>query len=333
MKLFIRALLLPILFSIFTVAQTAPTALLHRPSISGSQIVFTYGDDLWVASRDGGPAHPLTTGTGTKTDPFFSPDGKWIAYSGTYEGNTDVYVMPAGGGVPQRLTYHPGADNVVGWTPDSSAVLFRSGRNSYSRFARLFTIALTGGLPHELPLPEGEMGSFSSDGKHLAYVPFWNWGPTTAWKRYRGGTTARIWIARLSDSHVEEIPRDNSNDFDPMWVGDKIYFLSDRSGPVSIFVFDTRSKKVDPVLHGADTDIKWASAAPDAIVYEQLGVLRKLDLRTMKNAELKVAVAGDLPSLRPHFEKVGERVSNYGISPTGVRAVFEAHGEILTVPA
>ena len=333
MKIFVRAWLILILFTLFASAQNAPTALLHKPSISSSEIVFSYGDDLWAASRDGGAAHPLTTGSGIKADPFISPDGKWIAYSGTYEGNTDVYVMPIAGGVPKRLTFHPGADNVVGWTPDSSAVLFRSGRNSYSRFARLFTVNLSGGLEHELPLPEGEMGSFSPDGKHLAYVPWWNWAPNTAWKRYRGGTTARIWIARLSDSHVEQIPRDNSNDFDPMWLGDKIYFLSDRSGPVSLFVYDTKSKKVDPVLPGTETDIKWASAAPDAIVYEQLGSLRKLDLRTMKNADLRFAVAGDLPSLRPHFEKVGDRISGYNISPTGVRAVFEAHGEILTVPA
>ncbi len=333
MKTLVRALLLCIFFSLFAVAQSTPAALLHKPSISESEIVFTYGDDLWAAPRDGGAAHPLTTGSGIKTDPFISPDGKWIAYSGTYEGNTDVYVMAVGGGVPKRLTFHPGADNVVGWTPDSSAVLFRSARNSYSRFTRLFTVNLSGGLEHEIPLPEGVMGSFSPDGKSLAYVPAFAIGPPTAWKRYRGGQTSRIWIARLSDSKVEEVPRDNSNDFEPMWVGDKVYFLSDRSGPVSLFVYDTRSKKVDPLLPGATSDVKWASATSDTIVYEQLGSLHKLDLRTMKNAELKFAVAGDLPSLRPRFEKVGAHIENYAISPTGVRAAFEAHGEILTVPA
>ncbi len=334
MKAIVRALLLlSIFFPLFVFAQTTPTALLHKPSIGTSEIVFTYGDDLWAGPRDGGAAHPLTTGPGTKTDPFLSPDGRWIAYTGAYDGNTDVYVMPSAGGVPKRLTFHPGADVVVGWTPDSSAVLFRSARNSYSRFSRLFTVGLAGGLPQEVPLPEAEMGSFSPDGKFLAYVPVWNRGPGTAWQRDRGGRTGRIWIARLSDSHVEEVPRDNSNDFDPMWLGDKVYFLSDRSGPVSLFVYDTRSKKVDPVLSGVNWDITRASAAPDTIVYEQLGSLRKLDLRTMKNAELNFAVAGDLPSLRPRFEKVGERIQNYALSPTGVRAVFEAHGEVLTVPA
>ena len=312
---------------------TAQTALLHHPAVNSNQLVFTYGDDLWSGPRDGGAAHPLTTGEGTKTTPFLSPDGKWIAYSGTYDGNTDVYVMPAEGGVPKRLTFHPGADVVQGWTPDSQGVLFRSGRNSYSRFTRLFTVSLAGGLPHELPLPEGEMGSFSPDGKFIAYVPAWAWGPTTAWKRYRGGLAARIWIARLSDSHVEEVPRKDSNDFCPMWIGDKVYFLSDRNGPVSLFVYDTRTKKVDPLMANATADIKWASATPNEIVYEQLGALQKLDLKTLKSTELKFAVAGDLPSLRPHFEKVASHIQNYAISPTGVRAVFEARGEILTVPA
>ena len=330
MKTFVRALLVCAFVSPFAAAQTP---LLHHPSLDSSQVVFTYGDDLWSGPRDGGAAHPLTTGEGTKSDPFLSPDGKWIAYSGTYDGNTDVYVMPAAGGVPKRLTFHPGADVVQGWTPDSQAVLFRSARNSYSRVTRLFTVGLAGGLPHELPLPEGEMGSFSPDGKYLAYVPVWNWGGATAWKRYHGGRQSRIWIARLSDSHVEEVPRKDSNDFCPMWVGEKIYFLSDRSGAVSLFVYDTRSKKIDPLLPAVSSDIKWASATPDAIVYEQLGSLHKLDLKSLKNAELKFAVAGDLPSLRPHFEKVAADVENYAISPSGVRAVFEAHGEILTVPA
>src|SRR5512147_1976507 len=320
-----------LLFAI--VAQAQKALLLHRPAVSASQLVFSYGDDLWSASHDGGPAHPLTTGPGAKTEAAISPDGKWIAYTGTYDGNADVYVMPAGGGEPKRLTFHPTADHVLGWTPDSKQVLFSSSRNSYAGFDRLFTIGLDGGLPHELPLPEGVMGSFSPDGKQLAYVPVWNWQPGRAWKNYRGGRTARVWIAKLSDSSIIEIPRENnSNDFNPLWIGDKIYFLSDRNGPITMFVYDTHSKKVDQV-QPVTTDIKCASAAPGEIVYEQLGGLRRLDLRSGKSAAINVDVAGDLPSLRPHFEKVGERISNFAVSPTGVRAVFEAHGEIFTVPA
>jgi tricorn protease len=330
MKTLFRVVILCVLLG---VAAAAQTALLHKPAVGATEVVFTYGDDLWSAPRDGGAAHPLTTGPGVKTEPAISPDGRWIAFTGTYEGNTDVYVMPASGGQPKRLTFHPGADNVVGWTPDSKAVLFRSARNSYSRFTRLYTVSLDAGLPHELPLPEGVMGAFSPDGKQIAYVPAWAWGPTTAWKRYRGGLTARIWIARLSDSHVEEIPRENSNDFNPIWIGDKVYFLSDRSGPVTLFVYNTKTKKVDPVLANPAGDVKWASAAGGVIVYEKLGSLHKLDLASDKSSELKFAVAGDLPSLRPHYEKVADRIQNFGISPTGVRAVFEARGEILTVPA
>ncbi len=320
-----------LLFSIAAYAQKP--VLLHRPAVSATQLVFSYGNDLWSAARDGGAAHPLTTGTGTKTDPAISPDGKWIAYTGIYEGNTDVYVMPASGGEPKRLTYHPSADNVLGWTPDSKQVLFASNRNSYAGFQRFFTIGLDGGLPHELPLPEGVMGSFSPDGKQLAYVPVWNWQQGRAWKRYRGGRTARIWIAQLADSTIVEIPRDNnSNDYNPLWIGDKIYFLSDRNGPVTMFSYDLRSKKVDQVLP-TTTDIKCASASPQEIVFEQLGGLRRLDLKTGKAAPINIEVAADLPGLRPHYEKVSDSIINSNISPTGVRAVFEAHGEIFTVPA
>ncbi|MGB9104737.1 MAG: protease, partial [Terriglobales bacterium] len=231
------------ILSFAIVAQAQKPLLLHKPAASASQLVFSYGDDLWSAPRDGGPAHPLTTGAGTKTDAAISPDGKWIAYTGAYDGNADVYVMSASGGVPARLTFHPVADVVVGWTPDSKQVLFRSSRDSYAGFDRLFTVPLEGGLPHEIPLPEGVMGSFSSDGKRLAYVPVWNWQPGRAWKNYRGGRTARVWIAELSDSSVIEIPRENnSNDFNPLWIGEKIYFLSDRNGPITMFVYDTRSK-------------------------------------------------------------------------------------------
>lgn len=314
-------------------AAQAPSALLHAPSADRNQVVFTYGDDIWSAPRAGGDARPLTTGPGVKQTPMLSPDGNWIAYSGSYDGNTDVYVMPAAGGVPKRLTHHPAADAVVGWSPDSKQVLFRSGRNSYAGFTRLFTVGLAGGLPHELPLPEGDQASFSADASHLAYVPVTNWGSLrTAWKRYRGGRTARIWIADLKDSSTIEIPRDNSNDFDPMWVGDKIYFLSDRNGPVSLFSYDTRTKKVDQLL-SAKQDIKAASAAAGAIVYEQMGSLHVFDLQSAKSGDLNVRVAGDLPGTRPRFLRVADQIRAYNISPTGVRAVFGAHGEILTVPA
>ncbi|HYX67871.1 MAG TPA: PDZ domain-containing protein, partial [Terriglobales bacterium] len=274
----------------------------------------------------------LTTGPGIKSGPIFSPDGHWIAFTENVEGNVDVYVIPAEGGVPRRLTYHPAIDTAIGWTPDGKQVLFSSYRNSYENFPRLFTVSLEGGFPTQVPLPEAVEGSYSPDGRQLAYVPFTNWNARTAWKRYRGGLAARVWIAALADSSIVKVPREDSNDFNPLWIGDKIYFLSDRNGPVSLFAFDRGSGQVEEVLH-ADTDIKYASAGPGVIVYEQLGSLHTFDLAGGKSSELSVNVAADLPSLRPHFEKVADRIENYNISPTGQRAVFEAHGEILTVPA
>ena len=306
--------------------------LLRNPSIQGKEVVFSYSDNLWSVSAEGGNARLLTTGEGNKTNPYLSPDGKWIAFTERLDGNTDVYIMPAQGGMRKRLTFHPGPDIAVGWTPDSKAVLFQSPRNSYSRFSRLFTVSIDGGLPIELPVPEGVMGSFSPNGKYLAYVPVWDWAGGTTSKHYRGGRTARIWIAKLSDSSIERIPRDNSNDFDPMWVGDKVYFLSDRKGPVTIFSYDLRSKHITQVLPAQEQDIKWASAVPGTIVYARLGSLHKLDLASGKTSEIRVEVAGDLPALQPHFITVAREISNYDISPSGVRVAFEAHGDVLTVP-
>ena len=197
--------------------------------------MFSYAGDLWAVDRDGGDARHLTDGAGVETDPAFSPDGSLIAFTGEYDGNQDVYVMPAEGGVPRRLTYHPGADTALGWTLDGKRILFRSPRDSYStRFDRLFTIALDGGgLPEELPLPMAEEASYSPDGTKVAYVPLAR--AFDSWKRYRGGRATPIWIAELADSRIEKVPRETSNDFNPMWIGERIYFLSDRSGPVTLF--------------------------------------------------------------------------------------------------
>src|SRR5437879_5664273 len=174
-------------------AYASSPLLLQKPSLSKTHIAFAYAGDLWTVPRDGGEAHLLTSGAGIKSDPTFSPDGSMIAFSGDYDGNVDVYVMPAAGGMPRRLTYHPGVDEVVGWAPDGNSVLFRSTRNSYSRFNRLFTVSLEGGLPHELPLPTAEFGALSPDGKHIAYVPVDNNRRLSAigGKRYRGGNASR----------------------------------------------------------------------------------------------------------------------------------------------
>ncbi len=312
-------------------ADAAGPLLLQKPTVSRTHVAFVYGDDLWIVPRQGGDARRLTSGVGVETDPVFSPDGSRIAFTGQYDGNTDVYVIPAEGGEPRRLTYHPGPDHAVGWTPDGKQVLFRSQRHSYSRFTRLFTVPVTGGLPTEVPLPTAFAGSYSPDGSRLAYVPL---TPAFAsWKRYRGGRAASVLVADLADSHVEKVPRKDSNDLNPMWFGEQVYFLSDRNGPVSLFAYDTLSRQVSPALPNDGLDIKSASAGPDCIVYEQFGSLHLFDPASGQTRQIPVRVPADFPAARPHFVKAARYVQAAAPSPTGARVAFEARGEILTVPA
>ncbi|MGH9900076.1 MAG: S41 family peptidase, partial [Pyrinomonadaceae bacterium] len=311
-------------------AQGNKPLLLQKPALSKTHIAFTFAGDLWIVKREGGEAMRLTTGIGIETNPIFSPDGTMIAFAGEYDGNVDTYVVPATGGVPRRLTFHPSGDVPVAWTPDGKSILFRSARNSYVNFARFFTIPLEGGLETEIPLPMGYEASYSPDGSRLAYLPL---APAfQEWKRYRGGRTTKIWLANLSDSHVEEVPRQNSNDFNPMWIEKKIYFLSDRNGATTLFAYDTDTKKVTELIRNDGSDMKSASAGPDAIVCEQFSEIYLFDLKSGKAKKVEITLSGDLPSVRAHYEKVASSITNINISPTGVRAIFEARGEILTVP-
>ena len=311
-------------------------ALLRKPTISKTQIAFSYGGDLWIVNRNGGEARRLTSDIGIEIDPIFSPDGSMIAFTGEYDGNEDVYVIPAAGGTPKRLTSHPGSDQVVGWTRDGKRILFRSPRGSYAGFTQLYTVGLAGGLPDVLPLPMAVEGAYSPDSSEMAYVPFTNfresWQFQRGLKHYRGGTASPIWIAKLTDSSVEKVPRKNSNDSTPMWLGNKVYFLSDRDGPVSLYVYDPATKQVTLALQSNGVDIKSASAGPDAIVYEQFGSIHVFDPASGKQNAVNIQVTGDFPAVRPHYVDAGEQIENADISPTGARAVFEAHGEILTVP-
>ena len=319
------------------VAQERPL-LMQRPAMNRTQIVFSYAGDLWSVPRSGGEAVRLTTGVGLESAPAFSPDGATIAFTGEYDGNTDVYTVPAVGGVPKRLTWHPEADNVVGWTPDGKAILFSSGRSSFSFFTRLFTIEPAGGFPKEVPLPMAEYGSFSPDGAQIAYEPINQWQPD--WKRYRGGQTDRIWIAKLSDSSIEKIPQENSNDRFPIWIGERIFFLSDRgnaNGAWTLWQYDVKTKRTTQAIAPAGFDIKSASAAagatPDAIVYEQFGSLGIYDLKTGRTSKVPVRISGDLATVRGKYERTAKWISGGAISATGARALFETRGEILSVPA
>jgi tricorn protease len=326
-----RTFALLFLTSVAVIAADPTTPqLAHRPTVNGTTVVFAYAGDLWSVPRSGGEAVRLTTGTGIEDNPIFSPDGTKVAFTGEYDGNVDLFVVEAGGGVPKRLTYHPGADTNVGWTPDSKAILFRSNRTSYSRFPRLYTVPAGGGFPTELELPSAAEGSFSPDLKRIAYLP--EDTAFAAWKRYRGGRTSRIWLAYLSDRTIYRIPRENSNDWSPMWVGNKVYFLSDRGGPFTLYSYDVPSKKVTQAIPNTGYDIKSASAGPDAIVYEQFGSISLFDLKSGKTTPVKIQLSGDIATVRPSLERV-RNFSSAEISPSGVRAVFEARGEILTVPA
>jgi len=322
---------LSLFVSAICLAQNNSPLLLQKPALSRTRIVFVYAGDLWSTPREGGEAKRLTAGAGIETNPAFSPDGSQIAFTGEYDGNVDVFVIPADGGVPRRLTWHPAPDVTLGWTPDGKRILFSSPRASFSRFNELFTVGLQGGMAEKVDLPMGFEGAYSPDGTQLAYVPISR--AFTAWKRYRGGEATPIWIATLATGHIEKIPRNGSNDFNPMWAGDTVYFLSDRDGPVTLYGYNTRSKQVKRLLDNHSLDLKSASVGPGAIVYEQFGSLHLYDLKSGGTNAVTVRIDGDMPEVREHLVNVGKKLQNAHISPTGARAVFEARGDIVTVPA
>ncbi|MBL8213758.1 MAG: PD40 domain-containing protein [Bryobacterales bacterium] len=325
-------LLIPLFLFSHAAAATADPLLLQKPALSKTQIVFTWAGDLWTVSRSGGDAVRLTSGTGHETDAAFSPDGTQVAFTGEYDGNVDVFVVAAGGGVPKRLTWHPSPDRVLGWTPDGKGILFASARAAASRYEEMFRIGAEGGVEERLPFPRGTAASLAPDGQSLAYEPLSR--AFTMWKEYRGGATSRIWLGKLSDSSVTPIPRTNSNDFNPLWApGDRVYFLSDRNGPVTLFRYDVRTKQVQQAVANKGLDVKSASLGPDAIVYAQFGEIHLYDLKTGASKAVPIRVKGDMPEMRARLVNVGKRLMTPAVSPNAARAVFAARGEILTVPA
>jgi tricorn protease len=314
-------------------SDTSDTSFLHEPTIGGGRIVFVYADDLWTAKDDGSDVRRLTSHPGAESSPYLSPDGKLVAFTASYDGNLDVYVVPVEGGEPTRLTWHPGPDFVCGFRPDGS-VLFRSGRTvSTRRFEQFFTISPKGGAPEPLKIPSGHRAAYSPDGKLLAYTPLSE--RFRQWKNYRGGTASRIWVATLDTLGVEPIPQPEGrcNDTYPMFVGDIVYFLSDRSGEFNLFSYDRKSKKVEPLTRFEDFPIEAASTGDGKIVFERAGKLWSYVPGASEPKRLKLGVAADLAETRPRFAKGGEFLRAADLSPTGKRAVFEVRGEIVTVPA
>lgn len=310
------------------------TRFLHQPATSGTEVAFVYADDLWVARIDGSGLRRLTTDDGVESNPAFSPDGSLVAFSAQYDGNIDVYVVPSAGGVPKRLTWHPGADTVQGFSPDGRQVLFTSPREVFTnRYTQLFTVALDGGMPEKLPLPNADSAAFSADGKRLAYNPI---APRfEQWKQYRGGTASRISIYDRTSQNVAYIPQPPSraNDVDPMWVGSDIYFRSDRDGEFNLYVFTPGKGEVRRLTDHEDFPVLNAQAGGGKIVYEQAGYLHLFDPADRTSRRMTFGVPSDLRETRPRFVKGPTWIRNADISPSGARAVFEFRGEIVTVPA
>ncbi len=318
--------------------DTLDTKMLTRPAVSAERIVFVYANDLWTADLEGRNVRRLTSDPGAESNPAFSPDGSLVAFSGQYDGNTDVYIVPAGGGVPKRLTWHPSPDTVLGFTPDGKSVLFSSGRFSNNRaYTQLFTVPVAGGEAGMLKIPYASDADISPDGRFIAYNPFPE--AFNEWKNYRGGTFSRIWIFNGLDFGVEKLPQPagRSNDVDPMWIGRTVYFRSDRNGEFNLFSYDTGSKEVKQLTEFKDFPVLSASASASAgagrIVFEQAGSLHLYDVAQGRSRRLTVGVATDLPELRERFAKGSQWIAADGVSPTGARAVFEFRGDIVTVPA
>ncbi|MGB7624138.1 MAG: PDZ domain-containing protein [Terriglobia bacterium] len=314
------------------IAADTETRLMRYPDISSTRIVFTYGSDLWTVPREGGVAERLTSHPGLEINPKFSPDGRWIAFTGQYDGNTDVFVIPAEGGVPKRLTYHPAADFVLGWHPDGKRILFRSSRYSeIQRYNKLFLVPLEGGLPETLVLPFGELTSYSPDGSKIAYnrVAVEN----RTWKRYRGGWHQFVSIYDLKNNTYEEVPHTTAEDEFPMWYKEAIYFISDRNRTMNIFKYDLKTKQIKQITDHKEYDVKWPSLGAGAIVYENGGYLYVLDLKTEKTRRIPVIVPSEMLQARPEFKKVERLMRSISLSPSGQRALLEARGEIFTVPA
>ena len=332
-------LTLAVLACLSVTVSAQGTRLLRHPTVSRDSIAFEYGGDLWVVSRNGGQARRVTSTQGVELDPYFSPDGSQIAYTSTVAGNTDVYVVPATGGDPKRLTYHPSLDRVRGWTPDGRSVIFASVRTSAPQQAywRLWTISVDGGLPDPMPMPRAFSVAYAPDGKRVAYEEITTafippWYELSQWRHYRGGRTHPVRLLNLGDNSVEKLPWTNSNDTLPMWIGNTIYFLSDRNHTTNLFAYSINNRQVTQLTRHDDFDIMTASAGADAIVYEQAGYIHLVDVASGKARRLDIQVAGDFPWARPQFKKVVSMIRNSSLSPTGVRAVFEARGEIFTVP-
>ena len=317
--------------------------LLRFPAISGDQIVFSYAGDLYSVSDNGGLARKMTTHNGYEVFPKFSPDGKYIAFTGQYDGNTEVFLIPSKGGTPKRLTYtatlerddvgdRMGPNNIVmEWTPDGKNIIYRSRRHTFNDFTgQLFMVPVEGGMSKEIPLSNGGFCSFSPDGKKLAFN--WVFREFRTWKYYVGGMADDIRIYDLALGDVEKITDNINQDIFPMWIGDEIFFLSDRDRTMNMFVYNTISKKTEKVTNFENYDIKFPSGSKDAIVFENGGFIYKFDPKTRKQEKVNITISDDNGAGRKVMKDASKSISSVSPSPDGERVAVSARGEIFNVP-
>ncbi len=334
-----------LLFATVCFAQaTSEGRLMRFPDVSKDKIVFSYGGDLWLAARDGGVAHRITSHPGQELFAKFSPDGKWIAFTAQYDGNYNVYVMPSDGGDPRQLTFHPGGgplrermgihNEVITWTPDSRNIIFLTRRDTFNTwFGRLYEVSLDGGLPRAFPLDKGGLTSSSPDGTKIAYNRIFRNFRT--WKRYTGGMAQDITIYDLKSHHLDTIPHTEWTDTFPMWHGDTIYFTSDR-GPehrLNLYSYSVATRDIKQLTHFTDFDVMWPSLGPSDIIFENAGYLYLFDLNTQQQHKLTMYLPGDRDLARPRWATVSKMITDMDVSPDGKRAVFTARGNVFTVPA
>ena len=308
--------------------------LLRYPDVSASQIAFVYAGDVWLVAKEGGTAQRLSTPAGEEAFPRFSPDGKALAFSGNYDGNTDLYVVPVAGGLPTRLTHHPAADRMLEWYPDGQSLLFASGMTSgKDRFNQLWKVARAGGLPERLPVPYGEFGTITPDGAKLAYMPITR--DFRTWKRYRGGWTPEIWLFDLASLDARNLTANLANDAHPMFHGKTMYFLSDRDEAMrhNLWAMDLASGASRQVTKFVEHDVRFPSIGPSDIVFENAGRLWRLELPGEKLVEVKVQVVTDRATLKAQVENVAKLVTHPTVSPSAKRVVVEARGELFSLPA
>ncbi len=323
-------------------SAAGPTKLLRFPDVYGNEVVFCYAGDIWKASTQGGTAVRLTAHPGVEVFPRFSPDGKWIAFTGQYDGDEQVYVIPSSGGTPKQLTYYPaegplaprwGYDNIVyGWTPDGKSVLFRSLRYGYPEHpGQLYTVDRDGGPAVPLPMPRAGAGDFSPDGKRLVYSPLWR--DFRTWKRYQGGWAQDLYIYDVATNTSKVIAPSKRTERDPMWIGDAIYFLSDRTGTLNLFKYDVKSEAVTQITKSDTWDLRWASSDnKGTIVFEEAGELKVYDVAAGKETKLSITVPDDGLWDRPSRVSAEKNIEDYDLSPKGERALFAARGDIFTAP-